>query len=218
MENYNILQNKNIEAFLHNLMPDANYDTRHLWVMIYRQLAKAKPVSIHNLSIVCNLGEQEITRHLEELSNVSFNDDGEITGFLGLTILKTPHELHTNNEILYTWCAWDTLFIPEILAKKAVIYSKCPQTGTTIRLEIVPDGIKKVEPETTTMSFIEILKTGDNLRNDFCCHVHFFSSKSALNKWQESHRNTIAVNLKDAFELAKKSNRQHFNPILKNNI
>jgi alkylmercury lyase len=212
MKIHTVMQNKIIEAFLRSLMPDADDDIRHLWVMIYRQLAKAKPVSIHNLATLCDLGEPEIKRHLEELSNISFNDDGDIIGFLGLTISKTPHELHIDNKLLYTWCAWDTLFIPEILAKKAIIYSKCPQTGATIRLEVTPDTIEKVEPETVIMSFVEISETGDNLRNNFCCHVHFFSSKSALEKWQQSHKNITAMKLSDALELAKRHNKQQFFP------
>ena len=60
-----------IEAFLSNLMPDVDHNIKHLWVTIYRQLAKAKPVSIHTLSVLCNLGKQEIKQHLEELAHLS---------------------------------------------------------------------------------------------------------------------------------------------------
>jgi alkylmercury lyase len=45
------------------------------------------------------------------------------------------HRFEINGLTLWTWCAWDSLFIPEILAQTARVASRDPETG-----EFCPSG------------------------------------------------------------------------------
>ncbi len=37
--------------------------------------------------------------------------------YWGLAIAETKHRLEVDGRALYTWCAWDSLFLPEILQR-----------------------------------------------------------------------------------------------------
>ena len=56
---------------------------------------------------------------------------------------------------MWTWCAWDSLFIPEILGRSARVTSPDPETGEIVRLVVTPDGIKSVVPDGAVVSFIQ---------------------------------------------------------------
>ena len=43
---------------------------------------------------------------------------------------------------LSTWCAWDTLFIPEILGCSARVTSADPENGETVHLVVTPGRIE----------------------------------------------------------------------------
>ena len=58
-----------------------------------------------------------------------------------------PHELHLDERTVYAWCAWDTLFLPEILGTRAKISSQCPETNSKVELVIGKDGIEEINPK-----------------------------------------------------------------------
>jgi hypothetical protein len=49
---------------------------------------------------------------------------------------------------LYAWCAWDTLFIPELLGRTARVESSCLETKK-VRLSVAPPLVRS----TITLSF-----------------------------------------------------------------
>jgi len=65
-----------------------------------------------------------------------------VTGFWGLSLHETTHCLEVSGKTLYGWCAWDTLFIPELLGSTARIISICPVTGKEIQLTVSSTGIE----------------------------------------------------------------------------
>lgn len=45
--------------------------------------------------------------------------EGRVLGFGGLTVAPMHHRFEVGGRILWTWCAWDSLFIPGTLGRQA---------------------------------------------------------------------------------------------------
>ena len=130
-------------------------------------------------------------------------------GFWGLTIREMPHRLQTDGRMLYAWCAWDTLFLPEILGRRARVTSTCPTTGDTVSLEVDAGGVVGVTPNSAVLSFLRSDGPfdGDVIRS-FCHFVHFFAAPEAAARWIERHPDTFALSIDDGAELARARNRE----------
>ena len=84
-------------------------------IELYKLLAAGKPVPIKMLAESLGLPTEVIDNVLNKWLGVYFDDDAQIIGYWGLTLTPTSHRLLIDSQKLYTWCAWDSLFIPEIL-------------------------------------------------------------------------------------------------------
>jgi alkylmercury lyase len=85
---------------------------------------------------------------------VHADEQGHIIGFGGLAVAQMHHRFEVDGRTLWTWCAWDTLFIPEILGKPARVTSADPENGGLIRLLVSPYRIESAEPEDAVVSFL----------------------------------------------------------------
>ena len=120
----------------------------------YRELAKGAPVTPAHLARAAQVPADAVTAAIARLPGLAQLDaEGRIFGFLGLTLRETPHRFVVAGRTLYTWCAWDTLFIPRVLDAEAHVESRCPITGRPIRLEITSHGVASVVPSEALMSF-----------------------------------------------------------------
>ena len=122
-------------------------------------------------------------------------------------------------QTLYTWCALDSLFIPEILGKPAEVESRCPQTDTVVKLIVNPDGVDSVEPADARMSFIlgdpEVVKTNPaKIMSSFCHHIFFFASAEAGSAWAAKHEgDTFLLTLEEAFAVGERLNAVQFGDV-----
>lgn len=73
------------------------------------------------------------------------DDQDRIVG-AALTTNATPHRVHFDARQRYAWCALDTLFIPGLVGRSAIIESTCPTSRAPIRLTVTPEGVDDVEP------------------------------------------------------------------------
>jgi hypothetical protein len=55
---------------------------------------------------------------------------------------------------VYTWCAWDTLFLPELLEKSARVESGCDATEKPVRLSVSPKRVESADPGSVCISFL----------------------------------------------------------------
>jgi alkylmercury lyase len=107
----------------------------------------------------------------------------------------------------YTWCAWDTLFLPELLATTARVASTCPVTGETIRLTVGPDGVTRVAPPGAVLSFLRPEgRFDEKVIQSFCHFVLFFASEAAAWTWTATHPGTFVLSIDDGFTLARLRN------------
>src|SRR5438034_10661042 len=105
--------------------------------------------------------------------------------YWGLALPDMGHRLLVDGRTLYTWCAWDSLFIPAILQRTAQVESQCPETGQDIRLTVSPNGVEELRPSGVVMSFLNpnAVKVREDVIVHFCHYVHFFSSSDASSRW-----------------------------------
>ena len=131
-----------------------------------------------------------------------WDDDGRVVGF-GLTLRPTPHRFVVDGQVLYTWCATDTLIFPAILGRPANVESRCPVTAGRIRLEVAPDGVVSVDPPLTVVSQVHPAEVVDDIRGVVCRHGHFFSSAEAARDWAAEHTEGAVLPVADAFDRAR---------------
>ncbi|MBW8015734.1 MAG: MerR family transcriptional regulator [Planctomycetes bacterium] len=194
-----------------------NPQTRQVCIQLYRQLACGKPVLLENVASLSNITVACTKKILEKwaISAIEYDEEGKVVAFGGLTLKPTPHILIIEEETLYTWCAFDTLFIPHILHKHALVKSRCPVSQDNISFTVTSGGIKECEPDTTFISLVtpKVSHLKGNVRGCFCCNIHFFSTEDTALSWLTGHDRAFIVSINEASELAQSI----FGPIFKLN-
>jgi len=178
---------------------------------VYRLLAKAAPVSASDIATEAGVSRVLVEQRLAEWPGV-FMQDGAVVGFWGLAIPEMAHRFEVDGHTLHTWCAYDALFIPELIGKTARVRSADPTTGEEIRLTISPKGIETARPDTVVMSFLDPATTqfDANVILNFCNYVHFFSTAASGTYWVRDHPGTFLLSLESAVRLAHQANRATF--------
>jgi len=197
-----------------SLFPELDKQKQQISLGIYRLLSEGTPVSIDRLSSSLGLRESTVRETLEGWPAVYYDDEKRIIGYWGLTLKKMGHLLEVEGKRLYTWCAWDTLFIPSLLGKTANIESKCPVTGEVIKLKVGPRGFESLSNPNSRMSILVPKEIGDNVISSFCHYVYFFSSPDAASTWTSKHEDTFVISLDEAFKLARMKNEAQYSDVL----
>ncbi len=180
-------------------------------VSLYGLLGKGHPVPVKRIAEATKLPAAVVETIITKWP--LFRDDrGDVIGFGGLTVAEMPpHRLKVNGRILYTWCAWDSLFIPGILSRPAAVESVCPVTKVRISLEVGPEGVRNVTPPTVVVSFLTPDRTFDrDVIVNFCHFVHFFRNAEAAEVWLSRHPGTFLLSLDEAFVLGQMTNARNF--------
>lgn len=187
-------------------------------VALYRELAKGKAVDADQLGRALERSPGEIRALLERDAIKAFlhpDSQGRVLGFGGLAAAPMHHRFEVDGRTLWTWCAWDSLFIPEILGRLVRVTSSDPETRESVRLVVTPERIESVVPAEAIVSFIELesevfRSTAQNVMASFCHFVFFFASRSSGERWTAKHPGTFLYTLDDAFALAKRLNARNF--------
>jgi alkylmercury lyase len=184
-------------------------------VALFRGLAQGAPVSVEALAVATGQPEPDIRRYLARWHGVQTRD-GAVVAFQGLSLAETPHRLRVDGCALYTWCAWDTLFIPELLGRAVEVESSCPTIGQRISLRVDDAGPRDVAPADTVLSFRpDSAVFVDGVQESFCRFVHFFSSPAAAEPWIAAHPGTVVISLEEGFEIGRRTNAAQFGSALR---
>ena len=195
--------------------PKLDRTDQRLALNLYRALAEGRPVSVPALAQRCRLGETRVAETLAAWPGVFFDEAGSVVGFWGLALSKMPHGYVIGGRQLYTWCAWDTLFIPPILDQVAEVSSSCPVSGRAVSLTVGPEGVRRVEPPETVVSFLSPHSTwADDMITTFCHYVLFFASPEAGRQWVRERPGTFLLDLDDAFDVGRQFNALRFGAVL----
>jgi alkylmercury lyase len=174
------------------------------WVMrpLLRLLSRGRPVTIEQLADAAGRDVEAIRGIVPMLPSVELDLKGRVVGS-GITLNPTPHRFIVDGQVLYTWCALDTLIFPPLLGKSARVESPCHGTGEVVRLTVIPQRGTSVEPAESVVSIVAPSDMS-TVRSSFCDHVHFFSSDQAATGWLTEHPDATVVPVADAFELGRR--------------
>lgn len=197
-----------LAAELAGAMPKLDASEQHIALTLIRQLALGAPVSVAQLANAAGAPPAEIAVALDRLPSEFRDEQQRIIGFMGLTVVEMgEHRIHLDGRTLSAWCAWDTLFLPELIGASARVTSRCPTTAKEISLSVSPDGPTDLQPAEAVVSFL--LPDGEfdaTVIQRFCHFVHFFASPDAAAKWTAEHPGTFTISVNDAYELGRLTN------------
>jgi alkylmercury lyase len=196
-------------------MPRFGPVEQRIAVGLYRLLAEGKPVSPERLARTLGLSESKVRVTLSRWPGVYYANTMAVVGFWGLALSEMPHRFKVDGKTLYTWCAWDSLFIPGILGKTARVESKDPVTKERISLTVGPEGVKNLGPTETVVSFLtpEGVFNSDVIQS-FCHFVHFFGSHESGKRWTDQHKGTFLFSVDEAYKLGQLTNVRNFGEAL----
>lgn len=184
--------------------PDLDPSQQRLALATYRLLGEGRPFRPEELARRGDLPTEEVASFFDEWPMVQRDRQGRVVAFGGLTLEPTSHALEVDGRTLHTWCALDTLFLPELLGRPARIRSTSPETGETISLTVDGAGVHDVAPEGAAMTLHGV--GGFDLQNvvgTFCCYVHFFASEQAARAWAERSEGTYVASIAEGFEYGR---------------
>ncbi|MGH7644364.1 MAG: organomercurial lyase, partial [Gemmatimonadales bacterium] len=179
-------------------------------------LALGEPVAEGDLAAGLGRPTGEIGRILDAWPSVERDERRRVVGFWGLGLAETPHRLKVGGRTLFTWCAWDTLFIPGLLNREARVSSACADSGQPITLTVGAQGVRELVPPTAVLSFLTPpSRFGDDTRRRFCEHIRFFSDADRYQRHQpQAHPRTFALPVEDGFWLGRLTSQALFGAAL----
>ena len=121
-------------------MPALGPAEQQLALAVYRRLAAGDPVPPSALATELGRGEAEVDETLDRWPGVYRDDAGRVIGFRGLAIPEMPHRFRVDDRQLHTWCAWDALFIPELIGRTAEVESRRPRAASLFGSPLPPTG------------------------------------------------------------------------------
>ena len=196
----------------------ADFQSQRAMLTLYRLVAEGEPVSVERLAVKLGLDDNAVRSLLGRLppSTYQYDEPGRIIGFGGLSQSPTRHRFTVGGRGLYTWCAFDGLFLPELLDSPAHITTACPVTRVDIRLTVTPEGVEKADPDGVVMSFVMPETAGyrADLRGTFCRYVNFFASDQAGTAWLTENPGAAMLSLAEAYALGRIRNETGFKDIL----
>jgi alkylmercury lyase len=187
-----------------------------LALALLRALGKGAPVSDQALATATGDPESKVREALASWPGVFRDEDGRIVGFMGLSVVEFgEHRIELDGRTLTAWCAWDTLFLPELLGGAARVRSRCPITGEQISLTVGRDAPSSLHPVGTVLSFLAPERPFDaDVVRSFCHFVHFLASEQAATKWTARHPGTFTLSLDQGFRLGQRTNQATFGKAL----
>jgi alkylmercury lyase len=169
-------------------------------------LAQGERVTDEHLAAEIHRPVREVTSALGGWPNVQRDGGGRVVAFSGLSLRPTEHRFEVAGRELFTWCAWDTLFLPALLDESAEVRSTCPLSRTPIQLRVGPGGVADPEPADVWVSFPPLATTSTaDIVESFCCHVHFIAGGDTAQRWMREHPGGRVLDLRDAYEVGQRA-------------
>jgi alkylmercury lyase len=188
-------------------------------LQLYRLLAEGRPVLRVTLAQSLGISENTVDGILDRWPGVFADSQRRIVGYWGLALpaaYTSRHKLTICGRELSAWCAWDTLFLPQLLAQTAEILSAGPDQSAPVSLTVSPERLERVQPVGTHMSFL--LPDAGAVRKDvvstFCQFVHFFASRQDGESWAAQHSETFLMSIEQAHALARRKNEMQYREAL----
>lgn len=207
---------KSIFEKLKGCLPERDLFIQKFSIATYKALSKGSVVTLKELEKTLDISKETIAKNINKYPGIQKNEDDDIKGFWGLAVnYKSPHQIAFNGVELNTWCAWDALFIPELVGDTAEVELTCPLSGSLIKLTVGPKKISNISNNKAVISFIVPSELGENTIQNFCCYVHAFKNEETFNIWKnDGHQDCFHLSLQEAFEIGQLKNQYQFGEVL----
>ncbi len=184
-------------------------DKTRLRIGVLRLVAKGLPVPMQKVEQFASDLKMSTNAATSFIAKVSEQDgDGNIVGILGLSQRAHPHRFEVKDRVLSTWCAWDALFLPALLKRRATVESSCPVTKERIRLTITPKKVEAVAPSECVVTMAVPATSPEAVEEiwaAFCHFVLFFASEDAASRWVSKRKQDLRiVTVETAYELGRR--------------
>lgn len=192
---------------------------RRLSLELYRLLAVGQPIPRALLAERLEVPLETVNQIIEGWPGVFSDSQQRVVGYWGLSIpssYASPHRLTIDGRRLSAWCAWDTLFLPELLGKTAMVESTSPTSGATVNLTVTPERVEQVDPTDARISFLlpDTATVQKDIVSTFCHFVHFFPSPLAGESWALHHAGTFILSIDEAHAIARRKNEAQYAGLL----
>lgn len=179
---------------------------------LFHLLAEGTPVDVNSLAESVSLSQSTVKEMIQKWPDVYYDGEQHIIGYGGLTFKPTKHKIMFDNRTLYTWCAWDTLFLPAILGKTLEIESHCPIDDSIVKIRVNQEGVKSIEPKEAVISFMLPSKEciQKDIQSNFCHYINFFPSTEIGHEWIKEHSKTYIISIEEAFKIGQLKNQAQF--------
>ena len=208
-----------VAASIVGVFPTLDLFEQRLSLELYRFLAEGQPVLRALLAERLSVPVEIVNQVLNGWPGVFSDPQQRVVGYWGLSIpaaYVSPHRLTIDGRRLSAWCAWDTLFLPQLLGQRAEVESASPTPGATISLTVTPEEVERVEPVGARMSFL--LPDAEAVQKDivsaFCHFVHFFPSCQAGESWAAQHAGTFLLSIGEAHAVGRRKNEAQYGKAL----
>lgn len=187
---------------------------------VYEALLAGRPVPVE--AIAERVGPEvadgaDVAAMLATWPAVFRDPDGAVTGFLGLSIDDAfPHRFEVEGRgVAWTWCTFDPLFVARVLGATALVDTRCPVTGTDIRVVVTPGGVREAVPSTTAMSLLPPDPSDfDHIITTLCHFIWFFATPEAARSWTDEHPGTFVASLDEGHHVARRMTDHVFGAVL----
>lgn len=161
-------------------LPPLDALERRVGLAVYELIGTGRSAGPDALAAACGLERSEVEAVVARLPT-AVTEGGAVTGFLGLQVGPTAHAIAFPEATGGTWCAWDGLFLPELLGWPARLRSTCPVTGAAIAVELDPDaGVVDVSPASARLSLLSRPQPfGGDIVAQFCRFVYLLADETA---------------------------------------
>jgi alkylmercury lyase len=161
-----------------------------------------QPLASQYLASHLRMSQKKVVTHLTRLPDMEFDKEGNIVGW-GITLVPTQHQFWVQGHALFTWCAFDTVLFPPLLALHAQVQSECAASGQPITFRVGPEGIRNLTPITSVLSLILPARRIDCVRGTFCQQSLFFQSEQASAAWMALHPEAVLLSIQEAATLGQ---------------
>jgi len=209
-----------LAASIVRCFPSLNLLEQRLSLDLYRLLGEGQPVRRAALAERLGISIEAVNRFLDSWPGVFSDAERRIVGYWGLSLpaaYGSPHTLRMDGRTLSAWCAWDTLFLPQLVDQTAEIESTSPGQTGIVRLTITPQQVEQVEPVGAQMSVLvpDAQEIQKNVVTSFCHFVHFFPSRQTAESWTAKHAGTFLLSIHEAHVLARLKNEAQYRDVLR---
>lgn len=152
------------------------------FALLFEHNEPATEVAVGDLA---GLGHDQISLGLTQLDDRGMlrrNDEDDVVGIAGLSIVPTQHRIEIADTTRWTWCALDAVGIIGALRRGGRFTTTVPGSNASVTVEFATDG-------TTESSAVVFIADGfgdDLVADTWCPTVNLFPDSDAAMAWADS--------------------------------